>query len=118
MNNVNRNTRAGKDGKRIICPSCKATSTVYHFAWSALTCNVCDADVQKNDWLILINKKAVKGRGWERDVEGRDSQEREYIWFVTDGQGNDMGTFVLESSAREYALKYGYSVNGQIKDKE
>jgi len=57
MNNVNRDTRAGRNGKRIICPSCKATSTVYHFAWSALTCNVCDADVQKNDWLIQGEKK-------------------------------------------------------------
>ncbi len=44
--------------------------------------------------------------------------EFDVTWFVTDGQGNNMGNFVLESSAREYALKYGYSVGWQIKDKE
>lgn len=44
--------------------------------------------------------------------------EFDVTWFVTDGQGNNMGNFVLESSAREYALKYDYSVGWQIKDKE
>ena len=71
-----------------------------------------------------------KPTGMEGQVDGKrelarellqiieDSQEVEYIWFVTDGQGNDMGNFVLESSAREYALKNDYSVGWQIKDKE
>ena len=71
-----------------------------------------------------------KPTGMEGQVDGKlelarellkiieDSQEVEYIWFVTDGQGNNMGNFVLESSAREYALKYDYSVGWQIKDRE
>jgi len=47
-----------------------------------------------------------------------DNQETEYVWFATDGQGNNMGTFVLESSARDFAMKYGYTVGWWIKDKE
>lgn len=46
------------------------------------------------------------------------STEVEYIWFATDGQGNNMGTFVLESDARQFAMKYGYTVGWWIKDKE
>jgi ribosomal protein S27E len=49
---VNRDTRAGRNGKEIVCPLCKETSTVYHFSWYAISCNSCNADVQKNDWLI------------------------------------------------------------------
>ena len=36
--------------------------------------------------------------------------ETKYIWFATDGNGNEMATFVTETDAREYAMKYGYSV--------
>lgn len=46
------------------------------------------------------------------------STEVEYIWFATDGYGNQMGTFVLESDARQFAMKYGYTVGWWIKDKE
>ena len=46
------------------------------------------------------------------------STEVEYIWFATDGQGNNMGTFVLESDARQFAMKYGYTVGWWIKDRE
>ena len=50
--NVNRFTRAGKHGKLIICPQCNSHARVYHFAWSALSCIHCDADVNKNDWIL------------------------------------------------------------------
>jgi uncharacterized CHY-type Zn-finger protein len=53
---VNKNTRAGRNGKEIICPLCKASITVHHFAWSALICDSCDAAVQKSDWLINIGE--------------------------------------------------------------
>ena len=44
--------------------------------------------------------------------------ETKYIWFATDGNGNEMATFVTETDAREYAMKYGYTVGWWIKDKE
>jgi len=49
---VNKNTRAGRDGKQIICPQCDKSATVYHFSWSALECNGCHSAVEKNAWII------------------------------------------------------------------
>ena len=49
--NVNRYTRAGKNGKQILCPECIEWSTVYHFGWSSLTCIHCEEDVVKEDWI-------------------------------------------------------------------
>lgn len=52
MKKVNNNTRAGASGKYIVCPECRHTDKVYHFAWSALSCNYCENDIEKTDWLI------------------------------------------------------------------
>ena len=52
MNNVNRFTRASKNGKLIICPQCNSHARVFHFSWSALNCIHCDASVNKNDWRL------------------------------------------------------------------
>ena len=52
MNNVNRFTRASKNGKLIICPQCDSYARVYHFAWSAICCIHCDAAVNKYDWKL------------------------------------------------------------------
>ena len=41
MNLVNRFTRAGVNGKQIVCPHCNNNARVFHFAWCALTCQVC-----------------------------------------------------------------------------
>ena len=49
---VNNHTRAGYNGREIICPVCFESATVYHFAWSGLTCNVCHTDVEKVAWII------------------------------------------------------------------
>ena len=49
---VNRNTRAGKNGKEIICPHCNKNSRVYHFSWSAAGCLNCKKMVNKNEWRI------------------------------------------------------------------
>ena len=58
--NVNRYTRAGKDGKFVMCPhcynddsSCDSLERVYHFAWSSMTCTNCTELVDKNDWLVI-----------------------------------------------------------------
>ena len=52
FSNVNRYTRAGKNGKQICCPECREWSTVYHFCWSALRCINCKEDVNKEDWIV------------------------------------------------------------------
>tara|TARA_B100000809_G_C14768896_1_gene398642 strand:- start:15 stop:476 length:462 start_codon:yes stop_codon:yes gene_type:complete len=49
---VSKTTRAGRDGREIVCPVCDHTATVYHFSWSALECNGCHSDVEKNAWII------------------------------------------------------------------
>ena len=50
---VNRYTRAGKNGKLITCPKCKESAPVFHFSWSAITCQFCSSDINKEDWLII-----------------------------------------------------------------
>jgi len=50
---VNKYTRAGKYGKAICCPVCDNIQTVYHFAWSGLTCLSCKQSVDKYDWRVL-----------------------------------------------------------------
>ena len=50
---VNRYSRAGWDGKFIICPHCDQGNFVYHFSWSALGCQHCDTMIDKYDWKLL-----------------------------------------------------------------
>jgi len=50
---VNRYTRAGKDGKYIICPHCKGALRVYNFAWSTLGCMYCKESVEKSNWSMV-----------------------------------------------------------------
>ena len=50
--NVNRHTRAGKNGKQILCPECREWGTVYHFGWSALGCINCSEIVNKEDCIV------------------------------------------------------------------
>ena len=48
---VNRYTRASRThGKFIICPHCNKGATVYHFSWSALSCQHCDCMINKTAW--------------------------------------------------------------------
>ena len=49
---VNKYTRARKDGKIIVCPECNKVATVYHFSWSALSCQHCDTMIDKYDWKV------------------------------------------------------------------
>ena len=57
---VNKNTRAGRDGKQIICPQCDKSATVYHFSWSALECNGCHSAVEKNAWIVKQEEVKIK----------------------------------------------------------
>ena len=50
---VTKYTRAGKNGKQIVCPECDNIQTVYHFGWSALTCHKCKQSVYKYEWRVL-----------------------------------------------------------------
>ena len=49
---VNRYTRAGQNGKFIICPECNQGAFVFHFSWSALSCQHCDTMINKYDWKV------------------------------------------------------------------
>ena len=49
---VTRYTRAGHNGREIMCPECKEWGTVYHFNWYALTCISCEKDINKEEWLV------------------------------------------------------------------
>jgi ribosomal protein S27E len=57
MNKVNKNTRAGKNGKVIQCPNCKQKTKVHHFSWSAIQCEKCKKMVDKEKWNISENQK-------------------------------------------------------------
>ena len=50
---VTKQTRAGRYGKTIVCPECNKVATVYHFSWSALSCQHCDTMIDKYDWKLL-----------------------------------------------------------------
>ena len=50
---VTKYTRAGKNGKSILCPVCKSTRTVYHFNFSGLTCPECKQSSDKYEWEVL-----------------------------------------------------------------
>ena len=51
--NVTKSTRASKQGRLIICPQCNSHARVFHFSWSAITCQFCSSDINKEDWLII-----------------------------------------------------------------
>ena len=45
-------SRAGKNGKNIMCPVCEHVHRIHHFSWTSLTCISCKSDVQKGEWLV------------------------------------------------------------------
>ena len=89
--NVNRYTRAGKNGKQILCPECREWSTVYHFSWSALRCIHCEEDINKEDFIIeasVWKGDRLKCRYSERDgtscaVQPRNTQVPDSHRFFT-----------------------------------
>lgn len=83
--NVTHDTRAGKRGKRIACPHCAAMCTVFNLSWSALTCRMCKADVEKLDWLIPGAKDMGKfDRCWGSEAYSwacnQPDQSPEVLW--------------------------------------
>ena len=59
-NKVTKYTRAGKNGKQIVCPECRSIRTVYHFNFSGLTCPECKESVDKYEWEVY-NSNTNKG---------------------------------------------------------
>ena len=53
MTTVTKYTRATRNGKTIVCPECNQVATVFHFSWSALSCQHCDTMIDKYDWKLL-----------------------------------------------------------------
>lgn len=53
FSNVNKHTRAGNNGRVIICPECKTEVRVYHFSWCAITCcDGCGEMIDKQNWIV------------------------------------------------------------------
>ena len=53
-NKVTKHTRASRPpGKFIVCPECHQGQFVFHFSWSALSCQHCDTMIDKYDWKLL-----------------------------------------------------------------
>lgn len=52
MSTVTKTTRARHDGTRISCPECAEQIVVFHFAWVALVCTGCRAEVSKYSWTV------------------------------------------------------------------
>ena len=52
MSKIHKRSRAKRDGTVIRCPKCNSTegNRVYHFSWSAITCQNCHEMVNKYDW--------------------------------------------------------------------
>jgi hypothetical protein len=61
---LNRHTRAGLNGKRIVC-KCNAPIRVFHFFWTAIRCVDCGQDIQKEDWTIGLTEKQKYINVWE-----------------------------------------------------
>ena len=49
---IHKRSRAGKNGKNIMCPICGNISRIHHLSWTSLTCTKCGSDVDKYEWLI------------------------------------------------------------------
>lgn len=62
---VNRWTRAGRNGRPLICPHCRDEAIVYHFCWCACQCSnpECAKMVNKYDYLVYVNTKTSRSRG-------------------------------------------------------
>ena len=64
LRRVNRYTRAALPGKFIYCPKCGTQTMVFHFSWSAITCDNCGEMIDKTNWYLDDpdpNKASAKG---------------------------------------------------------
>ena len=54
---VSKYTRAGGQGREIVCPCCNDKVRVYHFSWFALVCDKCGEPVKKLNWVVALTDK-------------------------------------------------------------
>ena len=54
---VSKYTRAGNNGREIVCPNCNDKHKVSHFSWTALTCMDCGKDIDKWEWTVALTDK-------------------------------------------------------------
>ena len=54
---VSKYTRAGRNGREIVCPNCNDKHKVSHFSWTALTCMDCGKDINKEEWTVALTDK-------------------------------------------------------------
>jgi len=54
---VSKYTRAGNNGREIVCPNCNDKHKVSHFSWTALTCMDCGKDINKEEWTVALTDK-------------------------------------------------------------
>mgnify|MGYP001246231778 FL=1 len=49
---VHKRTRAGSNGKLLMCPHCGSKQSINNFSWSTLECVHCQSKVSKYDWMV------------------------------------------------------------------
>ena len=49
---VHKRTRAGSNGKLLMCPHCGSKQSITNFSWSTLECAHCQSKVSKYDWMV------------------------------------------------------------------
>ena len=54
---VSKYTRAGNNGRAIVCPNCNAKHKVSHFSWTALSCRDCGKYINKEEWTVALTDK-------------------------------------------------------------
>ena len=47
--------RAGKNGKRVMCPCCGLIHRVEQFGWNVMKCEECKSAVEKVNWYIEVS---------------------------------------------------------------
>jgi len=53
LKHLSKHSRCGDHGTEIQCPKCKQINTIYHMAWSAITCQNCTAMIDKYEWRFV-----------------------------------------------------------------
>ena len=79
--NVTRYTRAGKNGKQIVCPECGSIRRIYHFNFSGLVCPQCKQSVAKYDWKVRTIQDQL---GTDNDTEEGQSYVDSLLTAGTD----------------------------------
>lgn len=74
MKKVDKNTRAGKEGRTIYCPECNTPNKVYHFSWSAITCGGCKQMIDKYHFSVISRQY--------RSNQGRDPRKERRIMAI------------------------------------